>query len=254
MFAHRGASGTAPENTIESFTAGLAAGADRLELDVHATADGVVVVIHDDTLERTTDGSGPVRSLTLSALQRLDAGHRFRAPDGTYPYRDRGVRVPTLEELLRACPLAPLNIEIKQQDPPIEQAVLATLDRFNARDRTLLAAEEASIMARIRSAAPDMPTGFSAHDVAEFVGRLRAGELAGYRPPGIALQVPPTFGDTVIVSPELVAAAHGMGLEVHVWTINDEPEMERLLDLDVDALMTDFPSRGASVLRRRGPR
>ncbi len=208
-------------------------------------------MIHDETLERTTDGTGPVRALTLSALQRLDAGHRFRAPDGTYPYRGRGVRVPTLAELLEACPSAPLNIEIKQQDPPIEQAVLATLDRFGARERTLLAAEEATIMARIRAAAPDMLTSFSAHDVGEFVGRLRDGSLGGYRPPGIALQVPPTFGDTVIVSPELVAAAHGLGLEVHVWTINDEPEMERLLDLDVDALMTDFPARAAAVLRRR---
>jgi glycerophosphoryl diester phosphodiesterase len=218
---------------------------------VHATADGVVVVIHDETLERTTDGTGPVRALPLSTLQRLDAGHRFRAPDGTYPYRGRGLCVPTLAELIEACPSAPLNIEIKQEDPPIEHAVLATLDRFGARARTLLAAEQASIMARIRAAAPDLPTSFSAYDVAEFVGRLRDGSLGSYTPPGIALQVPPSFGDTVIVSPELVAAAHGLGLEVHVWTINDEPEMERLLDLGVDALMTDFPARAAAVLRRR---
>ena len=207
--------------------------------------------MHDETLERTTDGTGPVRALTLSALQRLDAGHRFRAQDGSYPYRDRGVRVPTLEELLEACPSAPLNIEIKQEDPPIEHAVLATLDRFGARERTLLAAEHASIMARIRAAAPGMLTSFSAHEVAEFVGRLYDGTLGGYTPPGIALQVPPSFGDTVIVSPELVAAAHGLGLEVHVWTINDEPEMDRLLDLGVDALMTDVPARAAAVLRRR---
>ena len=218
---------------------------------MHATADGVVVVIHDETLERTTDGAGLVRELELSALHRLDAGFRFRAPDGTYPYRDRGVRVPTLDELLAACPSAPLNIEIKQEDPPIVQAVLAALDRFGARDRTLLAAEEASIMARIRAAAPDMLTSFSAHDVAEFIGRLRAGGLPGYEPPGMALQVPATYGDTVIVSPELVGAAHDLGLEVHVWTINDEPEMERLLDLGVDALMTDFPARAFAVLRRR---
>jgi glycerophosphoryl diester phosphodiesterase len=211
----------------------------------------VVVVIHDDTLERTTDGTGPVRALGLAALQRLDAGHGFRAPDGTYPYRGRGVRVPTLAELLEACPSAPLNIEIKQDDPPIEHAVLATLDRFGARERTLLAAEHASIMARIRAAAPEMLTSFSAAEVAEFVGRLHDGTLGAYTPPGMALQVPPSFGDTVIVSPELVAAAHELGLEVHVWTINDPSEMERLLDLGVDALMTDFPARAAPVVRRR---
>lgn len=221
---------------------------------MHATADGVVVVLHDETLERTTDGSGPVRALPLAAVERLDAGHRFRAPDGTYPYRARGLRVPTLTAVLEAFPGVPLNIEIKQREPPIEAAVLATLDRFGARERTLLAAEDAAIMARIRAAAPDVLTSFSAAEVAEFIYRLRDGSLGGYCPPGVALQVPPAFRGTVIVTRVSVAAAHALGLEVHVWTINDEAEMERLLDLGVDGIMTDFPARGAAVLRRRGLR
>ena len=229
-------------------------GAERLELDVHATSDGVVVVLHDETLERTTDGTGPVRALSLAVVARLDAGYRFRAPDGTYPYRDRGLGVPTLAALLEAFPGVPLNIELKQQEPPIEAAVLATLDGFAARERTLLAAEDPAIMARIRAAAPDVLTSFSAAEVADFVFRLRDGRLGGYRPPGVALQVPPAFRDTAIVTPESVAAAHALGLEVHVWTINDEAEMERLLDLGVDGIMTDFPARGAAVLRRRGLR
>ena len=99
-----------------------------------------------------------------------------------------------------------------------------------------------------------MVSSFSAPEVADFVYRLRDGNLAGYRPPGVALQVPPAFGDVAIVTAESVAAAHALGVEVHVWTINDEPEMERLLDLGVDALMTDFPARAAAVLRRRGLR
>src|SRR6185295_5064837 len=118
----------------------------------------------------------------------------------------------------------------------------------------LLAAEEASIMTRIRAAAPDVVTSFSAAEVADFVGRLRAGELAGSTWAGIALQVPPVYGDIELITPELLAAAHRLGLEVHAWTINDEPEMERLLDLGVDALMTDFPARAMGVLRRRGLR
>ena len=243
-----------PENTLEAFAAGLAAGADRLELDVHATADGQVVVLHDEALDRTTDGTGPARAFTLAALAQLDAGYRFRAPDGTSPYRGRGVRVPTLAALLEAFPDVPLNIEIKQETPPIESAVLATLDRHGARGRTLLAAEHASIMARIRAAAPDVPTSASAPEVAEFVFRLRDGQLAGYRPPGVALQVPPAFGGTPIVTAASVAAAHALGLEVHVWTINDEAEMDSLLDLGVDGLMTDFPARALTVLRRRGLR
>jgi len=221
---------------------------------VHATADGVPVVIHDEMLDRTTDGTGPVRALPLAAVKRLDAGYRFRAPDGTYPYRDRGVRIPTLDELLAALPDTPVNVEIKQNDPPIEPAVIATLDRLAARERTLLAAEDGAIMVRIRAAAAGVATGFSAAEVAEFITRLRNGDLAGYRPPGIALQVPPAFQDTAIVTSESVAAAHDLGLEIHVWTINDEAQMEGLIDLGVDGIMTDFPTRGAAVLRRRGLR
>jgi glycerophosphoryl diester phosphodiesterase len=209
-----------------------------------------VVVIHDATLDRTTDGTGPVAALPTAAIARLDAGARFRAADGTYPFRDRGVRVPTLAAVLEAFPDVPLNIEVKQGEPAIEPAVLATIDRFGARPRTLLAAEDAAILERIRRAAPDVLTGFSAADVADFLARLRDERLAGYRPPGVALQVPVRFHDVAIVTPDSVAAAHALGLEVHVWTVNDEAEMRVLLALDVDGLMTDFPARAARLLGR----
>jgi glycerophosphoryl diester phosphodiesterase len=211
-------------------------------------------VFHDATLDRTTDGTGPVRARTLAELQALDAGYRFTDPRGRAPWRGRNCRVPTLAALLEAFPDVPVNIEIKQEAPAIEHAVLAVLDRFAARPRTLLAAEEASIMTRIRAAAPDVLTSFSTADAVEFVSRLQAGLLGGYRPPGVALQVPPNVGETPVVTPEFVRAAHDLGLEVHVWTINDEAEMERLLDLGVDALMTDLPARGSAVLRARGLR
>ena len=211
-------------------------------------------MIHDETLERTTDGTGPVRALPLGALQRLDAGHGFRAPDGTQPFRGRGLRIPTLAELLARLPDVPLNIEVKQAAPPIEAAVLAVLDRHGARERTLLAAEDGAIMTRIRAVAPEVLTSASAPEAADFVYRLREGRLADWRPPFVALQVPAEYEGIPIVTAESVAAAHAAGVEVHVWTINDEPEMDRLLDLGVDALMTDFPARALAVLRRRGLR
>jgi glycerophosphoryl diester phosphodiesterase len=183
-------------------------------------------------------------------VQRLDAGHGFRAPDGTYPFRGRGLRVPTLGELLAAFPDIPLNIEVKQLEPAIETAVAATLDRHGARERTLLAAETAEIMDRIRAAVPDVVTSFSAAEVAEFVGRLRDRDWAGYHPRGVALQVPPAYQGIEIVSADSVARAHDLGLEVHVWTINDEAEMERLLTLGVDGLMSDHPARVVAVLGR----
>jgi len=215
-------------------------GAERLELDVHASSDDVVVVFHDADLERTTNGHGPVRRQTFASLRLLDAG--------------RGARIPSLDELLRAHPGVPLNIEIKQDDPPIERKVLTTLDRHGARESVLLAAEHAHIMERIRQAAPDMITSHSAAEVAEFVSRLREGRLAGYRPPGIAWQVPPSYLGTAIVTPEFVAAAHDLGTEVHVWTINTAAEMHALLDLGVDGLMTDVPALAMDVLRARGLR
>jgi glycerophosphoryl diester phosphodiesterase len=239
---------------LASFAAGLAAGAERLELDVHATSDGHVVVFHDAELDRTTDGTGLVRERTLAELKQLDAGARFTAPDGSRSFDGRGIRVPTLDELLAAHPGVPLNIEIKQDEPAIEPAVLAVLDRHGARERTLLAAEHLNIMQRIRAAAPDVLTSFAADEVADFVFRLQEGRMADYRPAGVALQVPPSFGDIQIVTTESVRAAHDHGLEVHVWTINEPAEVDRLLDLGVDAIMTDLPAMAMDVYRRRGLR
>jgi glycerophosphoryl diester phosphodiesterase len=192
--------------------------------------------------------------MTLAELHRLDAGARFAGDGGKFPFRGRGVRVPTLAAVLEAFPGVPLNIEIKQDEPAIEHAVLDVLDRFAARGQVLLAAEEARIMARIRAAAPGVLTSFSAGDVLEFVTAWHGGTLDAYRPPGVALQIPPSFGDVQLVTAESVAIAHGMELEVHVWTIDDPVEMAALLDLGVDALMTDVPPVAARLLRERGLR
>jgi len=254
LFGHRGASGEAPENTLVAFEAALAAGADRLELDVHRTADGEIVVLHDAAVDRTTDGVGPVAAMTYAELARLDAGHRFAGADGSHPFRGRGVRVPRLVEVLEAFPGVPLNIEIKPDDPAAPAAIegtLAALDRFGARPRTLLAAEHGARMALIRAAAPDVLTGFAAEEVMELL--MRGGE-PGYRPPGVALQVPPSYEGMPIVTRETVERAHALGVEVHVWTINDEIEMGELIALGVDGLMSDFPGRAAALLRRLGLR
>jgi glycerophosphoryl diester phosphodiesterase len=255
LFAHRGGSLEAPENTLVAFANGLQAGADRLELDVHGTADGEVVVIHDPTLDRTTNGSGAVRAHALAEIQRLDAGYHYRDASGAHPFRGRGVRVPTLGEVVSAFPGVPLNIEIKQLEPALEEAVLAVFDRFSARDQMLLAAEDGRIMSRIRAAtAGSILTGSSVDDVVGFAEAWEAGTLASHRPLGIALQVPPDFLGKPLVTTELVEWAHRLGMEVHVWTIDDEAEMERLLGLGVDGLMTDLPHLAADTFRRLGLR
>lgn len=254
FFAHRGGALEAPENTLEAFRSGMKAGADRLEIDVHATSDGHVVVIHDPTVDRTTDGSGEVRGMTLAELQSLDAGAKFVADDGTSSFAGRGVRVPTLAEVLDEFPGVPLNIEIKQNEPEIEAEVLAVLDRYDARKQVLLAAEVGVIMERIRVAAPDILSGTSLEDGAEFLDLWGKNALDSYRPRGIAFQIPPTFMDKPLVTRELVDIAHEKGLEVHVWTIDEADEIERLLGLGVDGIMTDRPTVAAEVFRRLGHR
>ncbi|HYC56813.1 MAG TPA: glycerophosphodiester phosphodiesterase [Candidatus Binatia bacterium] len=254
LFAHRGSSGTMPENTLESFIAGIEAGADRIELDVHATSDGHVIVLHDEHLGRTTNGTCLVREITLQQLKQLDAGHTFSTDGTSFPYRGKGITVPTLDEVLQALPQVPVNIEIKQLKPAIQEAVIDVLDRNHARDRVMLAGVDQRVLERVRSLAPDIATSFSAMEVASFISLVQSEALDNYDPPGRALQVPSSYEGTEIVSPGFVDAAHELGLEVHVWTVNEEREMERLLDLGVDGLMSDFPARAREVLVRRGLR
>jgi glycerophosphoryl diester phosphodiesterase len=251
LFAHAGASGVAPENTMTAFEEAIAAGADRLELDVHASADGEVVVIHDPTVDRTTGGSGPVARLKLAEIRELDAGYHFTAPDGSHPFRGRGIRVPALEEVLSAFPGVPLNIEIKVFDPDLIGAVQRLLEKFSAMDRALLAAESGELMEAIRARIKGAITGMSVADVLDFL--MNAGS-PGYQPRGVALQVPREHAGNALVTPQFIHAAHASGLEVHVWVINNETEMEELLDLGVDGIMTDFPAMGAAVWKRRGLR
>jgi glycerophosphoryl diester phosphodiesterase len=253
LFGHRGSAGLLPENTMASFRRAVADGADALELDVHATRDGVVVVIHDDTLDRTTDGPGRVREQTFAELSRRDAGARFGEAQG-FPYCGQGIRVPALEELLDELPAIPLNIEIKQAQPAIDDAVICLLERKHAIDRVMLAAEDDAVMRRIRDRAPDAATSASYEEARDFFQRCFADDLVGYAPAARALQVPRRVGEIELVTAETIAAAHRFGLEMHVWTINEEAEMAALLSLGVDGVMSDFPGRLVAVARRLGVR
>ena len=247
LFAHRGASGTMPENTLPAFSEALAAGADRLEMDVHLTADEEVIVFHDPDLDRTTNGQGPVGRLRLSEIRQLDAGYQFEAPDGSRPFRGRRIRVPTLAEVLTHFPKVPLNIEIKVDDPVLIAATERLLDRYEARSRVLLAAETQSLMDKIRLRLPDVFTGMSMQEVLEFLGN---GGNPGYAARGFALQIPVEYAGIPIITKHFVDVAHACGLEVHAWVINDEAEMRSLVEMGVDGIMTDFPRRAAKVLGR----
>ena len=258
MFGHRGAGGEAPENTLVSFERALAQGAAILETDVHVTRDGEVVIAHDADVSRTTNGSGRIAELGFKALAALDAGHRF-SPDGgaSHPFRGRGIRIPTLREVFRRLPEARFNIELKSGDPRLVAAVVALVAEHERADRTLLAAAEAETLAAVRAELERRGVrtalGASVADVLGFV-RAALGQAEAPREP-MALQIPPSFAGEPLVTPALVAFAHSRDVQVHVWTINEESEMKRLLALGVDGVMSDFPGRLRAVVdAERGAR
>jgi glycerophosphoryl diester phosphodiesterase len=252
VIGHRGASGELPENTMAAFERAVAQGAVILESDVHATRDAALVLIHDDVLERTTDGSGRVAEHSLEELRRLDAGHRF-APAQGFPERGRGHRIPTLEEALLAFPRLRFNLELKERMPALVEGTVELVRRLGREDSVLLVAARDDTMADLRAhlaktgARPAV--GASAGDVLAFVRAALDGKAP---PPGpMALQVPPDFGGRALVTRAFVAHAHAHDLAVHVWTVNEPDEMARLLDLGVDGIMSDFPGRLAELVAKR---
>ena len=255
LFAHRGASGEVPENTMPAFQRAADLGIVYVELDVHLTSDGHVVVFHDDTLERTTNGHGQVKGHTLAELQQLDAGYKFSPDKGkTFPFRGQGVTISPLIDVLRSFPQIRFTVEIKQQEPQIEEQVIAVVQDCVVADTVVLASEHDAVVARARSLAPTIATNCAAGEVFEFMQKVFTKQLDGYRPPGQAFQIPTEYEGVALVTIETVAAIHDSGAEVHVWTINDPHEMDRLFDLGVDGIMSDFPGRLLDVAQKRGIR
>jgi glycerophosphoryl diester phosphodiesterase len=252
--AHRGGAKIAPENTIEGFREGLRVGAGVLELDVHTTADGHVVVIHDATVDRTTNGTGAVREMTLAEVKRLDAGYRFTRDSGaTFPYRGAGIGIPTLEEIYDEFVDMSINVEIKGERPGIEEALWRIIEVAGGEDRTLVVSESTATIRRFREASGGrVATASSSVELISFWLLSHLGLSWSFKPPFQALQGPETYHGLRIVTPGFVRAAHERGLRVDVWTIDSEPDMRRLLGYGVDGIMTDRPDVLAKVLEGSG--
>jgi glycerophosphoryl diester phosphodiesterase len=249
LCAHRGGARLAPENTILAFERAIGWwSADMLELDVQPTRDGEAVVFHDATLERTTDGAGPVAEQSLARMRELDAGFRF-SPDGgrSYPFRGRGIAVPTLAEVLAACPTVRVNIEIK--DGRAQERVWEVIREAGATDRVLIAAGR--LRDRLAVSHYPVPVSASEDQIRAFYLQSRLGLPTLYRPRVDALQIPDRWDGRQVCTPEVVRAAHAINVPVHVWTVDDVDAMHRLLDWGVDGIMSDRPDRLARVLHQR---
>lgn len=245
LVAHRGGSRLAPENTMAAFRSAIDDwGADMLELDVRLSRDGAVMVIHDETVDRTTDGTGLVAAHTLAELRDLDAGYRFEGLDGAPSFRGRGVSIPTLHELLESCPTTWLNIEAKEA--AVAGPLVDVIRQHGAEHRVLVAAEHE----RHRKGARGYggPWGASRTDCLRFwlLHRLPGG--SAYTPDADVFQVPEWWKGRRVVTPALIAEAHRRNMPVHVWTVDDPDDMRRLLSWGVDAIQTDRPDLLSDVL------
>ena len=257
VLAHAGGALLWPDNTLLAFDGAVRLGADVLELDVHETTDGEFVVIHDATVDRTTDGSGEVAAMTMRELRLLDAGYRWTpggptrdAEEAAYAYRGQGVSLPTLGEVLSAFPGTAVNVEIKQADADVARRLCDYLRERDATLRVMVGSFHGRPLAAFRSACPEVATSASQPEVAFFVALQKLRLAAVLTPPYEALQVPRTFSGIEVVTPQFVAAAHARGLDVHVWTVNDAGEMRELVDMGVDGIITDRPDRALAVLAR----
>ena len=239
VFAHRGGAKLAPENTLAAFERGLASGADGIECDVQLSADGVPVVIHDKTLDRTTDAAGPVGARTAAELARIDAGYRF-AGDGGFPFRGQGIGVPPLETLLARYPTRTI-IELKQGEPELARAVIDVVRRANAVDRVCVGSFYRRGLELTRAEAPELTTSASEPEARWTLYRswFRLPPFGGR--PYRAFQVPERAGRLKVVSPEFVRQVHAEGATLQVWVVDRPEDVTRLLGWGVDGIISDRP-------------
>ncbi|MFP3949131.1 MAG: glycerophosphodiester phosphodiesterase [Gemmatimonadota bacterium] len=245
LIAHRGGARLAPENTLVAFRQAVERWeADILEMDVRATADGEIVVIHDARVDRTCDGTGRVDEMTWAEIRELDAGHHFIDEEGRSSFRGRGVRIPRFEEILRAFPHMRLNVDSKA--PDAAAGLVALIRKHEAGHRVLVASAEESHRREARGYPG--PWGASRRQIRAFwlLHRLHLSRFG--RIGADALQVPPSWEGRTIVTPRFVRDAHRANIPIHVWTVDDPDDMRRFLDWGIDGIQTDRPDRLARVL------
>jgi glycerophosphoryl diester phosphodiesterase len=237
VYGHRGARGYAPENTVESFRKALELGADGVEMDVHLSRDGEVVVIHDDTVDRTTDGTGAVGSMTLAQLKRLDAGVRFGKEWA-------GARIPTLTEVFEALGRVNLRIELKHSGkvyPGIEQRLVSQVEDAKMKSLVEVTSFDYDAIEAVKGVGRGLRTGIIVH-----------GKVRWFAPIAKGLGSTWVHARSDLLTGEDSEAAHREGLMLGVWTVNDEEGARRAVEIGADGVTSDFPDRVIGAVR--GPR
>lgn len=251
VIAHQGGDGLWPGDTMFAFQNAADLGVDVLEMDVHITKDGHLVLMHDETVDRTTDGTGEIESMNLDELKKLDAGYDWSADDGaTFPFRGQGVTIPTMEEVFTAFPDMHMTIEIKKTNASMAKPFCDLIRKHDMQDKVLIASFHDDRLAEFRETCPEVATSSAKNETTAFVLLTKPFLGSFYSPKFFSLQVPVESSGITVMTSAFVKAAHERNLAVEPWTINDAETMKKFIDWGVDGIITDRPDIMLEVLGR----
>lgn len=254
ILAHRGGAALAPENTLEGWKeVKELCSPDVWELDVHLSEDDSLIVIHDTTIDRTTNGTGRVRKFSTDQIRGLNGGFWFTPDSGiTFPWRERGASIPTIAEVFDSFPQDNINIEIKDSIPRAADILVDIIHEKGVEQQVVIGSVYQVVLDRVRKLDPDLLTSGAEQEVRKMVLLEKMGLGAFAKTPMDVLQVPEYSGSIHVVTPGLIRRCHRRGIEVHVWTVNDALTVQRLFEMGVDGIITDRPDMAARVLRTLG--
>lgn len=251
VIAHQGGERLFPSNTLYAFEEAHKLGVDMFELDVHQSKDGHLVVIHDETVDRTTNGQGKISEMTLAEIQALDAGYYWTSDGTNYPYRELGIRIPSLAELFEQYPNMPMVIDIKDKGTGYEENLCSLIQQHNKSKDVIIGSFHPSALQKFRQLCPNVATSMHPTEVRNMVLFSYTFLKSLFRPKHpIFAQVPMRSSGIKIIHPGFMKLAKQKNIAVQVWTINDPEEMQHLIDLGVDGIMTDRPDVLLKLLGR----
>jgi glycerophosphoryl diester phosphodiesterase len=246
VVAHRGAGAAAPENTLEAYRLAVEMGADAVEVDVHLTADGKLALMHDETVERTTDLSGPIASMTLKQLRAADAGYRFEAPDGTFPFRGKGLRVPTLQEAVNWLPDGTaLVVEVKARAATAPTVAALRGSPVRAAGAVSIISFDEQVIEEARRLDPEIPTGYLLVPSQPIEPAMIYAVEHGHA------GIHPFDGDLGLDPEPILSMARAYGRLVGCYVVNDPIRMQQLAALGLWGFVTDVPDVGRQALGQR---